>query len=110
MIMVYDRALEYVRRIEHSGMSEFKGVSTDSCGILCVTDSSNDCIQVFNNAGVFLCSFGCDGSGVKRLNHPCLLCVFHLYMYVTDNFGDRVSVFTTVGEYVTSFGQLLSFW
>ena len=103
-IMVYNRELKYVRRIEHDGQGIFKGVSADNHGNLYVTDSTNDCIQVFSNDGVFLHSFGCDSNGVKRLNGPNYVCVSGHYVYATND-DDCVSVFTTAGDYVTSFGQ-----
>ena len=105
-IMVYDRQLKYVRRIEHDGQGIFKGVSADNHGNLYVTDSTNDCIQVFSNDGVFLRSFGFDSNGVKRLDGPYCVCVSGHYVYVTNVDGHYVSVFTTAGDYVTSFGQL----
>ena len=69
-IMVYDRELKYVRRVErveHSGLRLFKGVSADKHGNLYVTDYTNNCIQVFRNYGFFLRSFGSDSNGVERL-------------------------------------------
>ena len=101
-IMVYDRELKYVRRIEHDGMGVFKGVSADNHGNLYVTDYTNNCIQVFSNDGVFVRSFG--SSGEMKLVGPYYVCVSGHYVYVTNG-GHYVSVFTTVGDYVTSFGQ-----
>ena len=103
-IMMYDRELKYVRRVEH-GLGIFKGVSADNHGNLYVTDYTNDCIQVFSNDGVFLRSFGRDSNGVKRLDYPEYMCVSGHYVYVTNDDGNYVSVFTTAGDYVTSFGQ-----
>ena len=104
-IMVYDRELNYVRRVEHSSMSEFTGVSADNHGNLYVTDYTNNCIQVFGSDGIFLCSFGRDSNGVKRLDGPDYVCVSGHYVYVTNCVSCYVSVFTTAGDYVTSFGQ-----
>ena len=103
-IMVYDRELKYVRRVEHSGLGEFRGMSADNHGNLYVTDYTNNCIQVFSNDGVFLRSFGHDSNGVKRLYSPYSVCVSGHYVYATNS-GHYVSVFTTAGDYVTSFGQ-----
>ena len=104
-IMVYDRELKYVRRVEHSGLGEFTGVSADNHGNLYVTDYTNDCTQVFGNDGVFLRSFGHDSNGVKRLASSYYVCVSGHSVYVTNSGGHYVSVFTTAGDYVTSFGQ-----
>ncbi len=104
-ILVYDREVKYVRRIEQGGMGAFHNISADPQGNLYVTDCDNDCIRVFSNDGVLLQSFGCDDDGVKKLNKPCGVCVSGHYVYVINSGGHSVSVFTTEGDYVTSFGQ-----
>ena len=104
-IMVYDRELKYVRRVEHSGLGMLRGMSADNHGNLYVTDYTNYCIQVFSSDGVFLRSFGSDSNGVKRLYRPYSVCVSGHYVYVTNTSRHYVSVFTTAGDYVTSFGQ-----
>ena len=105
MLCEYDNDSEgTIRRIEY-GENEFKSVSADNHGNLYITDSTNDCIQVFSNDGVFRRSFGCDSNGVKRLDDPCYVCVSGYYVYVSNDGGHYVSVFTTAGDYVTSFGQ-----
>ena len=73
--MVYDRELKYMRRVEHSGLGEFRGMSADNYGNLYVTDYTSDYVRVFGNDGVFLRSFGTDSNGVKRLNSPYYMCV-----------------------------------
>ena len=104
-IMVYDRELQYVRRVKHSDLGEFWGISADNHGNLYVTDFTNDCIQVFSNDDVFLRSFGRDSNGLERLYRPYYVCVSGHYVYVTNSSRHYVSVFTTAGDYVTSFGQ-----
>ena len=75
-VMVYDRELKYVRRIEHGDMGEFWDVSADFHGNLYVVDRTNLCIQVFSNEGVFLRSFGCDRKKVKLLTEPANVCIW----------------------------------
>ena len=104
-IMVYDKELNYVRRIEHRDMSDFLAISADSHGNLYCADMDNSMIQVFSNDGVFLRSFGCDGKGEKKVKVPWDLCVSGHYVYVCNNGSYNISVFTTDGVYVTSFGQ-----
>ena len=104
-IMIYNRELEYVRRITHKGMGLFYNLSSDSHGNLYVTGYGKSMIRVFSNNGVLLRSFGCDSNGVKRLNKPRGVCVSGQYVYVSNYGGHDVSVFTTAGHYVTSFGQ-----
>ena len=104
-IMVYNRELKYVRRIEHGDMGTFWGVSTDNNGNLYVIDYTYSRIRVFSNDGVFLCSFGRDGNGVERLLGPHGVCVSGQYVYVNNYVGHNVSVFTTTGDHVTTFGE-----
>ena len=108
-IMVYDKELNYMRRIEHRDMEYFWAISADSHGNLYCADHDNAMIQVFSNDGVFLHSFGSDGKGEKKVNNMSLgLCVSGHYVYVC-NYGlymyYHILVFTTDGVYVTSFGQ-----
>ena len=110
-IMVYDRELKYVRRVEHSDMGEFRGVSADNHGSLYVTDNTNNYVRVFRNDGAFLRSFGHDSNGIRKLYDPNYVSVCGHFVYVINdghyvtNRGHYVSVFTTTGDYVTSFGQ-----
>ena len=104
-IMVYDKELNYVRRIEHRDMGYFYAISADSHGNLYCADKDNSMIQVCSNDGVFLRSFGCDGKGEKKVKGPWGLCVSGHYVYVCNDGYANISVFTTDGVYVTSFGQ-----
>ena len=104
-IMVYDKELNYMRRIEHRDMGDFYAISVDSHGNLYCADNDNSMIQVFSNDGVFLCSFGSDGKGEKKVKRPWGLCVSGHYVYVCNYGSNNISVFTTDGVYVTSFGQ-----
>ena len=102
-IMVYNKELNCVRRIEHRYMGYFGDISADSYGNLYCTDWNNSMIQVFSNDGFFLRSFGCDGKGGKK--EPWGLCVSGHYVYVCSGCSYNILVFTIDGVYVTSFGQ-----
>ena len=104
-IMIYNRELEYVRRIVHEDMEEFINLSSDNHGNLYVIDYNKSMIRVFSNDGVLLRSFGRDDNGINRLNDPRGVCISGQYVYVSNFYGHNVSVFTTAGHYVTSFGQ-----
>ena len=104
-IVVYDKELNYLRRIKRRDMGDFLGLSADSHGNLYCADWDNAMIQVFSNDGVFLRSFGCDGKGEKKVKDPWGLCVSGHYVYVCNYGYHNISVFTTDGVYVTSFGQ-----
>ena len=104
-IMVYDKELNYVRRIEHRDMGYFYAISADSHGNLYCADYDIAMIQVFSNDGVFLRSFGCDGKGEKKVKRPWGLCVSGHYVYVCNGGSCNISVFTIDGVYVSSFGH-----
>ena len=104
-IMVYDKELNYMRRIEHRDMGYFYAVSADSHGNLYCADDNNAMIQVFSNDGVFLRSFGSDRKGEKKVKWPWDLCVSGHYVYVCNKRSSNISVFTTDGVCVSSFGQ-----
>ena len=101
-IMVYDKELKYVRRIEHRDMGLVNDISADVHGNLYVIDRNKRSIRIFSANGVFLRSFGNDKN---KLISPWGVCVSGQYVYVTDVRNFCVSVFTTCGVYVTSFGQ-----
>ena len=103
-IMVYDKELNYVRRIEHRDMGYFYAISADSHGNLYCADWDNSMIQVFSNDGILLRSFGSDVKGEKKVKSPWGLCVSGHYVYVCNR-SHNISVFTTDGVYVTSFCQ-----
>ena len=104
-ITIYNRELEYKRRIVHEDIGDLFNLSSHSQGNLYVTDQDKSMIRVFSNDGVLLRSFGCDDNGVTGLNNVHGICVSGQYVYVSNERGHNVSVFTTAGHYVTSFGQ-----
>ena len=104
-ITIYNRKLEYVRRIARKDMGVFIYLSSDNHGNLYVIEYGKSMIRVFSNDGVLLRSFGCDDNGMNRLNYLYGVCVSGQYVYVSNDYGHNVSVFTTAGHYVTSFGK-----
>ena len=66
-IMVYDKELKYVRRIEHKDMGLVTDISADVHGNLYVTDSKCS-IRIFSTNDVFLRSFGNDKNKLKSPN------------------------------------------
>ncbi len=105
-VMVYDRELRYVRRIQHGHLGKFIGLAGDQCGNLYVPDFDDNCVHVFRSCdGVLLYNLQCDTNGVRKLTLPYGVCVSGCYVYVTNRAAHSISVFTTEGNYVTSFGQ-----
>ncbi len=104
-IMIYNKELEYVRRIQHEGGGEFRGVSADINGDIYVTDYSMKSIQVFSNDGIFLRSFCSETKVINKRFMPYRIYISGQYAYVTNTVEDYVSVLTTSGYYVSIFGQ-----
>ena len=89
-----------------SSISRVIRIAQDGAGNLCVTDSYNNRVQVFDCKGRFLSMFSKKGAASKHLNLPCSICVgLDQFVYVCENKNKCVSVFKTSGEFVTSFGQ-----
>ena len=108
-IVVYDRELNYLRRITVENAGVFRDISADSHSNIFVTDRDKQCIRAFSQHGDPLQSFSFDRNGINVLTRPLGLCVSGQYVYVCnnglDNDNHNVSVFTTEGEYVTTFGH-----
>ena len=107
-IVVYDRELNYVRKIVGEGMGELLYISTDSCSNIYATDRDRRCVQVFSHRGNFLRSLKSDDNGVDIFTWPLGVCVRDQFVYVANDWGDdnhNISVFTTDGKYVTTFGK-----
>ena len=102
-IKVYTTELEYVREIvsRQEGTGTLNQMSSDKHGNLYVSVvSKNPCIQILNNRGEVLHSFG-----RKELSSPYGVCVTDEYVYVVNWDKHNIEVYTTKGEQVTSFGQ-----
>ena len=107
IIMVYDKALQYVRSIKHEDSGQFYDISADSHHNLYVANWSNNYIRVFKNDGTLSVSFHKDNNGQERVYSPYGVYVCRQYVYVANNSAcNSVSVFTTDGVHVTSFGSV----
>ncbi len=103
VIMVYDRNMEYKRRIEH-GNGKILGVACTDNAIYAINSDIQE-IEVFSKDGVFLKSFNCLSNGIKKLNNPQSIAVSGPFTYIANWDSHDVSVFTTdKGDYVTSIG------
>ena len=99
-IMVYDRELNYVRKIAGTNMGEFRALATDSTGNIYAADWDKLRVHVFSHQGDHLRSFG---GGESDMSKPLDLCVARQIVYVCSNVG--VYVFTTMGEHRTTLGR-----
>ena len=104
-IMVYDRELNYVRKIAGTGEGELRALASDSTGNIYATDWDKLRVHVFSHQGDHLRSFGCNLKGENILKKPLGLCVAGQFVYVCNNDAHNVCVFTTEGKLVTIFGQ-----
>ena len=107
-IMVYDRELNYVRKIAGTDMGELRGLAADSTGNIYATDWDKLHVHVFSHQGDHLRSFGnLKGENIREniLKKPLGLCVAGQFVYVCNNIAHNVCVFTTEGKLATIFGQ-----
>ena len=91
-----------------SGQGEFlspRNLAIGPDGRIYVADSGNHRIQVFDEDGQFLTSWGSFGSDPGLLNEPWSLALDDEYVYVTDTWNYRIQKFTLDGDFVASYGQ-----
>ncbi len=110
-VMIFTKELEWVRNIGSHGygpgqFQDIIDISSDEYGHVYAVDSSR--VQIFNNLGSFVRSFGFDKEreGLDALKSPSGICVSGQYVYVTDSTEHNITAYTTDGEYVCSFGGL----
>ena len=106
-IMVYNRELNYVRKIVGAGMGELCALATDSAGCIYAADSNKLCVHIFSLQGDHLSSFGCIKRDrfLRNQRKQLDFCVTGEFVYVCNDFDHNVCVFTKEGELVTTFGQ-----
>ena len=107
---VLNTKLEYVNSFGCHGNGNAKfdypnDIAQDRAGNLYVSDTDNDCVQVFDCKGQFLFAFRKKGAS-KQLSSPYGIYVdSDQFVYVCEEGNECVSVFKTSGEFVTSFGR-----
>ena len=103
-IMVYNRELNYVRKIAGTDMGDLRALAADYSGNIYATDWEKFHVHVFSHQGDHLRSFG-DINGENILKTPLDLCVLSSLVFVCNNFANNMCVFTTKGKPVAIFGQ-----
>ncbi len=102
-ITVYDRDLNFVRRISTTSKTTLRHMCSDSHGNLHV--SNDDCtIVVLDMKGNILSSFNRVQNEITSLKDPWMVHVFGHYVYVADWDLKKTVVFTNNGKYITTFG------
>ena len=105
IILVYDRALTYVRQVACAEENTvYLNVFSDGSCIY-ASHYISPSVHVLSDTGEVLHSLGCDEKGVAVLETPRGGCVWGQYVYVTDADKKEVMVFDATGNYVTSFGN-----
>lgn len=69
-----------------------------------VLDSSNHRVQVFDESGLPLTSWGAFGDSPGLFNEPWGIAVDETNVYVADTWNHRIQKFTLDGEFVAAFG------
>ena len=92
-----------------SGAGEFSnpaGEAVDSKGNLWVVDTAGDRIEEFEASGVYLASYGKEGSKEVQFKTPTGIAInpANGNLYITDSGNNRVEELTSGGKYVTAFG------
>ena len=64
----------------------------------------DNCVEVFDKAGVYLHDIGCKGSNDGQFNRPCGLVIDkHKHQIVCDGGNQRLQLFTTDGKCLSKF-------
>lgn len=87
------------------GLNAPRNVAVGADGRIYVADSGNHQIQVFDQDGRLLTSWGEFGSGPGQFNEPWGMAVSDNHLYVADTWNHRVQRFTLDGEWAGSFGR-----
>jgi len=81
-----------------------RNVAVGENGRLYVADAGNNRIQVFDEDGEFLHSWGAPGSAIGEFSEPWSVAVDDEFVYVADTWNHRVQKFTLDGEFVAILG------
>jgi len=101
-LFMYDAQGNFLRRVGNAGMFNhpaFICVAEDDSII--VSDTNNDCIQIFDKEGIFKRQFGSSGSGKGQLKQPFGVATDGEYILVVDSGNRRVQVFNIDGTFVS---------
>ena len=90
---------------ERGTMGKPWGIAFGRDGMWAVTDSSNNCVWIFDKEDQLVRKFGGSGTGSGQFNYPIGLAFnTHNELYVTDYSNHRVQKFDISGKYLHQFG------
>jgi DNA-binding beta-propeller fold protein YncE len=81
-----------------------RNVAVGAEGQIYVLDSGNNRVQVFDEMGQPITSWGTAGTEAGQFNEPWGIAVDDNHVYVADTWNHRIQKFTADGEHVASFG------
>ena len=97
-LFMYDQHGNFVRRIGHSGTFNHPAfICVDEDDNIIVSDTNNDCVQIFDPDGKFLLQFGSSGSGKGELKQPFGVATDGKHILVVDSGNRRLQIFTKEG-------------
>jgi len=109
-VIVYSPAGGEIRRWGSEGTKPGQfiyptDIAFDAKGRVYVSEyGDNDRIQVFDNKGVFLFSFGSFGSADGQFSRPQAMLIQGNTIYITDACNHRIVVFDTNGKWLRNMG------
>ncbi len=99
-LFMYDQHGTFVRRIGHSGTFNHPAfICIDADDNIIVSDTNNDCVQIFDPSGNFLLQFGSPGNGKGELKQPFGVATDGKHILVVDSGNRRLQIFTKEGAF-----------
>ena len=101
-LFMYDEHGTFLRRIGHAGTFNHPAfICIGENDAIIVSDTNNDCVQIFDKDGNFQHQFGRSGSGKGELKQPFGVAADKEHILVVDSGNRRIQVFTKAGQFVS---------
>lgn len=83
------------------------GIAVNPDGLICVTDAGGYCVNVFDQAGKLMQTFGKAGRSGDRFNYPQGISIdANDDLYVVDSNNGRIAIFSPDGKLKDSIGEV----
>jgi len=108
IIYVGEPPLELIIGKQGHGDGELRlptDVSIDTVGLIYISDTQNDRIQVYNASGNFLYKWGKHGRENGEFKQPSFSLICENKIYIADTYNNRFQIFTLLGYYLNSMGE-----
>jgi len=80
-------------------------ISVDTSGLIYISDTQNDRIQVFEASGDFLYKWGKHGKEINEFKQPSFSMISENRIHIADTYNNRYQIFTLLGYYLSSIGK-----